>query len=60
MAASTWEKMWRYVRQVHPDGEQVERAIRGQQQQKVISHNLEYHIIHVHILLPRWPILSSQ
>ena len=37
MAANTWEKMWQYVRQVHPDGEQVERAIRGQRQQKV-SH----------------------
>lgn len=38
MAESTWDKMWQYVRQVHPDGEQVERTIRGEPQQKVSRH----------------------
>jgi len=35
IAADTWDKMWYYVRQVHPDGEQVEATIRGGLQAKV-------------------------
>jgi len=40
MATDTWEKMWQYIRQVHPDGKQVERMIREQQQQKVSKYYL--------------------
>jgi len=36
VAESTWDRMWLYIRQVHPEGEQVEKMIRGQFQQKVL------------------------
>lgn len=32
MAASTWDRMWQYIRKIHPE---VERMIRGEAQQKV-------------------------
>ncbi|XP_065919938.1 tubulinyl-Tyr carboxypeptidase 2-like isoform X2 [Dysidea avara] len=35
IASDTWDKMWYYVRQVHPDGEQVEVSIRGELHAKV-------------------------
>ena len=35
MAAITWDRMWQYIRKVHPEGAEVERMIRGEVQHKV-------------------------
>jgi len=59
IAPDTWDKMWYYVRQVHPESEQVEESIRGKLQAKVyivsltdINQNLHnrFHIL-LHQLL---------
>ena len=35
LCEATWEKMWSYILQVHPQGEEVTRRIRGQKLKKV-------------------------
>ena len=49
VAASTWDRMWLYIRHVHPEGEQVEKMIRGQLQQKVLYNQCMVTVI---LLLP--------
>lgn len=50
----TWEKMWQYIRDHHPNGQEVAKAIRGQRCKKVsqlrkikqTQNNRRFHLFH--------------